>query len=367
MLLRIPYQKKSRFDQIKTDCECDKYVNLQLDVTSFPCSVVPKQDPLIERFEKLGGSPQDLLINLLSRSPDEEKPLMIEISDYNKKDGNQDAFIAEARFLSAISNVLRTWNSSGFLIQSYKTDSYLKPLIDLAKSLRRKEAQKRRCRADVLRLSGLEQNICVSFGIPIWPFEYQSRELLEELLQNTFTKQGIIKQLFKQSEQFQSSEDRFNYIFHGFYEENTKALALETDLMIVLREHKVVLSVEIKSLSKDQLLRNSLKHAAHQQKIRRKMFFECHKDILDSCWKYLSIIALPLTATEMRHKCREENFVICDNCQQYIISNNEQDIKSWMEKFFHQESFQGCDEENLSANDHFSYTHLYRRILGCLN
>ena len=96
------------------------------------------------------------------------------------------------------------------------------------------------------------------------------------------------------------------------------------------------------------------------------MFFECHKDILDSSWKYLSIIALPLTATEMRHKCMEENFVICDNCQQYIISNNEQDIKSWMEKFLDQESFQSCDEENLSTNDHFSYAHLYRRILGSL-
>ena len=110
-------------------------------------------------------------------------------------------------------------------------------------------------------------------------------------------------------------DNGFKFLCVKFYEENVKALAFETDLIIVLQKSKVVLSVEVKSMSEDQLLRNSLKHAAHQQKIRRKVFFECHKDILDSSWKYLSIIALPLTATEMRHKCMEENFVICDNCQ----------------------------------------------------
>ena len=365
MLLRIPYQKNDRCGQIQTDCECDKYVNLQLDVTSFPYSVVSKQDPLVERFEKVGGSAQHFVRNLLSKSPDDERPLIIEKSHQNKKIGNHDAFWAETRFLSAVSNVLRTWHSSGFLIQSYKTDSYLKPLIDLAKSLRRKEAQKSDCKIDLLRLSRLEKSICASLGIPIWPFEDQRKcsvKLLEELLNVTYTKQGIIKQIFKQSQQFQCSEDQFNNVSVKFYEENVKALALETDLIIVLQKSKVVLSVEVKSMSEDQLLRNSLKHAAHQQKIRRKVFFECHKDILDSNWKYLSIIALPFSAIEIAQKCKRENFVICDNCRQFIICNNEKDISFWMEKFFAQES---CDEE-IHVFDDFSYTNIYRRILGSL-
>ena len=365
MLLRIPYQKNGRFGQIQTDCECDKYVNLQLDVTSFPYSVVPKQDPLVERFEKVGGSAQHFLTKLLSRTPDDEKPLMIETSDPNKKVGNHDAFCAENKFLSAVLNVLRTWNSSGFIIQSYKTDSYLKPLIDIAKSLRRKESKKRQCKIDLLRLSRLEKSICSSLGIPIWPFEDQSKssaQLLEELLTVTYTKQGIVKQVFKQSQQFQSSVEQYNFLSRRFYEENVKALALETDLIIVLQKYKVVWSVEIKSMSKDKLLRNLLKHAAQQQKIRRKMFFECHKDILNSSWKYVSTIVLPLTAIEMRHKCNQENFVICDNCRQYIICNDESDIRTWMEKFSAQES---CVEDNGTIND-FSYANLYRRILGSL-
>ena len=92
------------------------------------------------------------------------------------------------------------------------------------------------------------------------------------------------------------------------------------------------------------------------------MFFDCHKDILDSRWKYVSIIALPLTAIDLKHKCNQENFVICDNCRQYIICNDENDIRSWMEKFFAQES---CVEDNRKIID-FCYANLYSRILGSL-
>ena len=44
------------------------------------------------------------------------------------------------------------------------------------------------------------------------------------------------------------------------------------------------------------------------------------------------------------------------------MNNEKKDISFWMEKFFAQES---CDEE-IHVFDDFSYTNIYRRILGSL-
>ena len=269
----------------------------------------------------------------------------------------------------ALSSVFCDWDSRGFLVQSYKTETYLQPLLGLAREQREAAARRLGCHPELVRLSRLERNLCHALGVAISSLEHEGdldMETLEQkLVHVTATKKDIIKQSFQQAKQrYQSIEDQRRFVAFKFYDENVKAQFLEIDQLIVLDKEKLVINVETKSIDQNRL-KNTLKHAADQQKIRKKVFMNCHKDILDSSWRFVSVIALPFVENK-EEKMANENILdlVCDTCKPFILDHREKlDVRDWIEKVL------DCHKAEATSDPaaQRSYIHLYNRIIGFMS
>ena len=269
----------------------------------------------------------------------------------------------------ALSSVFCDWDSRGFLVQSYKTETYLQPLLSLAREQREAAARRLGCDPELVRLSRLERNLCHALGVAISSLEHEGdldMETLEQkLVRATATKKDIIKQSFQQAKQrYQSVEDQRRFVAFKFYDENVKAQFLEIDQLIVLDKEKLVINVETKSIDQNRL-KNTLKHAADQQKIRKKVFMNCHKDILDSSWRFVSVIALPFVENK-EDKMINENIwdLVCDTCKPFILDYKEKlDVRDWIEKVL------DCHKAEATSDPaaQRSYILLYNRIIGFMS
>ena len=110
-----------------------------------------------------------------------------------------------------------------------------------------------------------------------------------------------------------SKVDQTNYVLNKLYDLRVKGL--ESDIVIVLERQKQVIFVETKSLNKG-VLKNTLTHAAEQLELRRKVFTNCHKDVLSDEWAFVKVIALPFIKNK-EAKLVEENIDVCDYCRKF--------------------------------------------------
>ena len=281
---------------------------------------------------------------------------------------------AEATVTQALSSVFTDWNTRGFMVQSYHTETYLQPLVNLAKDQRKSAAKVEGLDLDLLPLSTLEKNICHSLGIQINGIHGNHEEDLnvgdfeERLDQEGCAKKAIIRDIFAQAKK--------NYEVYTSYNKEVKSHALETDLLIVLEKEKMIINVEAKSVD-EKSLKNTLKKASDQQKIRKKVFMKSHMDILDSNWKFVSVIALPFIK-DKEDRMKEENIneIICTACKRFIFDFNDKlNVKSWVEDVL-QCSRPKCPPHVFlnSFTPHYihssiekTYIKIYNRIIGFMS
>ena len=275
---------------------------------------------------------------------------------------------AETTITQALASVFTDRNSRGFMIQSYHTVTYLQPLIKLAWKQRENAAKTMKCDSSLLELSRIEKNICLSLGIKIDSIEHKDdlniEDLKRKLTVDTSTKRKKILEVFEDAKKKykDSNSDQKKYIAYQYYHENVNAItALETDLMIVLEKEKLVIHVETKS--KEEL---KVKTAAGQLRISKKVFQQCHKDILDSSWRFVSVIALPfIEDKEVTMKAEKLDGIICASCKDFIIDHKDKiGVRSWVEN-----TLECSKPENESAEEPMNkrYKKLYNRIIGFMS
>ena len=230
---------------------------------------------------------------------------------------------AETTVIQALSSVFMDWKTRGFMVSSYQSVTYLQPLVKLARDQRESEANIANCKSELIELTILEEKICHSLGIRINCIQHKDDLSMDDfamkLYEDTGTKARVITEIIKSAKhKYKNSiSDQKKFIAYKFYLENVQAInALETDLIIVLEKEKLVIIVETKS--KEDL---KVKEASKQLMIRKKVFIQCHKDILDSRWRVVSVIALPFVEDKNVKIETTENTAekICKFCKDFIM------------------------------------------------
>ena len=137
----------------------------------------------------------------------------------------------------------------------------------------------------------------------------------------------------------------------------------ETDNIIVLAEEKLFIVIETKSRLKNQMNSvQTLKKAAEQQKKRRKLFIGDHKNILDRCWRLVTLVAFPF----IENKTQAFANKICDSCLDFTLDkNNISNLEQWVKEILQCDPIQEKEEQEVAVDR--SYVNLYNRLVGFMS
>ena len=262
---------------------------------------------------------------------------------------------AEVNVVEALSWMFTSKDIPGFMIQSYHSETYLQPLVNRVK--------KQRQNNEFLKFTNLQEKIFNATGTSSEECKKQVEIFLDTVDNMDLTADiPIIKEIKKIDIEAQahkkyrqsSKVDKINYVMNKLY--NLRVKGLETDVVLVLQREKQVIFVETKSLTKG-VLKNALTHAAEQLELRRKVFINCHKDILSDEWSFVKVIALPFINKDT--KLADENINVCGYCRRFIIDEEDsRNISKW---------FSNIISEEFTSEDTRDYNQIFNRLVGFMS
>ena len=303
------------------------YHNTNLDgFLSFPPSLLPEETP---------GFPKEVVKNL--KNEDREWARLL--CERN----------AENIVVSSLTTALKQTKTKGFIIHPYRSETYLQPQIE--------KAQKQRQQKKGEELLPLEIAIAKSLGLGVEILLEKinaSQSEFENLLQNNSLAKAKKKMRDEISQYRTGNLDDRNVLIRKFYQHNLQGCFFEADLIVVLKESKVILNIEIKSTTEECSLENSVSKAADQLMKRNNYFSSCHGEILNSDWSFLRAVALPYATLSAMDK-------FCSNCRSFILDSVViKNLSEWTGKYLKNNKHSAPDQGQV-------YQKLFTRLVGYLS